>query len=138
MFQKLLRKFVLHRGELKKLRFNYLALIQMLQTFVYDERTGQWELHLYVHKYDSSFPCSWTTHGICIFRSPVCHVQASRCHGSSTIPEALHRGLLHFLTDPINSRAATSQTRQPSRSYKLTIIITTTIIIIIIIIIGKP
>ena len=55
----------------------------MLQTFVYDERTGQWELHIY----DSSFLCS-CTHGICMFRSPVCHVQASRFHGSSTIPEA--------------------------------------------------
>ena len=52
-------------------------------------------------KYDSCFPCSWT-HGICMLRSPVCHVQASRCHGSSTIPEALHRELLHFLSDPIN------------------------------------
>ena len=32
----------------EKLRFNYLTLIQMLQTIVYDERTGQWELHMYV------------------------------------------------------------------------------------------
>ena len=45
------------------------------------------------------------------------YVQASRYHGSSTIPEALNRGLLHFLSDPINSRAARSQTRQSSRRY---------------------
>ena len=44
------------------------------------------------------------------------YVNCRWCHGSSTIPEAVHRGLLHFLSDPIDSRAATSQTRQLSRS----------------------
>ena len=69
-----MRNIFLHRRT-GKLRFNYLTLIQMLQTFVYDDMSGHWELHLYVHEYDSSFPCSWA-HGIVLFmfHAPVCHV----------------------------------------------------------------
>ena len=56
------------------------------------------------HKYDARFPCRWA-HGVCTFRSPVCRSRAHAHirHGSSTIPEALHRGLI--LEDPTNSGA---------------------------------
>ena len=48
-------------------------------------------------------------------RYAMCRFQMSWID-SSTIPEAPHRGLLNFLSNPINTKAATSQTRQSSRS----------------------